>query len=293
MNTDLAIEGQPPPARDEANTVIPRTADPGYFGAMGIPLLRGRVFDQAERLERADKAIVSSSLVREYFSSGDPIGKYVSFWNRRWQIIGIVGDIRKNLDEFPEPTIYVPASSGVLNFAALVIRTTEDPLHLTTSIEQGIARLDPNLAASDVLTMSQLISKRTANRQFALILLISFAGVAVLLTAVGLYGVVSYLTAQRAGEFGVRVALGAQSRDLIQLVVKQGLTPVLIGMAIGLMLAIAAVRAMESMLFEVKPLDTSVFACVALGLLVIAAAASLIPALTAAGVDPAQALRAE
>ncbi|HEX4809650.1 MAG TPA: FtsX-like permease family protein, partial [Bryobacteraceae bacterium] len=227
------------------------------------------------------------------FPNEDPIGKYVSFWDKRWQIIGIVGDIRKNLDRPPEPTIYVPISSGELNFAALTIRAANEPLNLAIPLEREIARLDPNLAVSDVLTMDQLISKRTANQHFSLILLMSFAGLAVLLAAVGLYGVISYSTAQRTSEFGVRLALGAQPQDLIRSVLRQGLTPALIGMAAGLVTAIAAVRVMESMLFEVKPLDAGVFASVGCGLLVVSFASSLIPALRTATIDPAQALRAE
>jgi len=293
MNTDLAIVGRPAPPRDEMNVVIPRTADPGYFHAMGIPLERGRVFEPQERLEKADKAIVSSSLARKYFPAEDPMGKYVSFWNRRWQIIGIVGDIRKNLHQLPEPTIYIPVSSGALNFAALAVRAQGDPLELAVPIEREVARLDPNLAVSDVLTMDQLISKRTANQYFSLLLLMSFAGVAVLLAAVGLYGVISYSTAQRTPEFGVRLALGAQPKDLIRSVLRQALTPALIGMAVGLVTAMAAVRVMQSMLFEVNPLDAGVFASVGCGLLAVSFAASLIPALRTTAVDPAQALRAE
>jgi predicted permease len=293
MNTSLAIIGRPAPPRGEMNVVIPRTADPGYFHAMGIPLERGRIFEPQERLEKADKAIVSSSLVRKYFPTEDPVGKYVSFWDKRWQIIGVVGDIRKNLDQLPEPTIYIPISSGELNFTALAVRAQGDPLKLAIPMEREIARLDPNLAVSDVLTMDQLISKRTANQHFSLLLLMSFAGIAVLLAAVGLYGVVSYSTAQRIPEFGVRLALGAQPQNLIGSVLRQGLAPALIGMAVGLVTSIGAVRVMRSMLFEVKPWDVAVFASVSCGLLVVSFAASLIPALRTTAIDPAQALRAE
>jgi predicted permease len=293
MNTDLVIAGRPAPPRDVMNVAIPRTADPGYFHVMGIPLERGRIFDPQERLEKADKAIVSSSLVRKYFPAEDPIGNYVSFWNRRWRIVGVVGDIRKNLDQLPEPTIYIPISSGELNFAALAVRARRDPLRLAIPIEREVARLDPNLAVSDVLTMDQLISKRTANQQFSLLLLMSFAGIAVLLAGVGLYGVISYSTAQRTPEFGVRLALGAQPRDLIRSVLQQGLAPALIGTVVGLAIAISAARIMRSMLFEVKPLDAAVFASAGCGLLVVSLAASLIPALRTTAIDPAQTLRAE
>jgi predicted permease len=293
MNTDLTIPGRPAPPRGEVNLVIPRTADPGYFHAMEIPLLRGRVFAPQERLENANKAIVSRSLVRKYFPNGDPIGTYVSFWDRRWQIIGIAGDIRKNLEESPEPTIYIPISSGALNFAALAVRSQGDPLGLALPIERDIAGLDPNLAVSDVLTMDQLISKRTANRQFSLVLLTSFACLAILLAAVGLYGVISYLTAQRTSEFGLRLALGAKPRDLIRSVLRQGCTPALAGVAIGSGTALVAVRVMQSMLFQVKPFDAGVFASVGCGILLVSLAASLIPALRTTSIDPAQALRTE
>ncbi|MBV9302482.1 MAG: ABC transporter permease [Acidobacteriaceae bacterium] len=293
MNTDLTIIGKPRPPRDQSNPVIPRTADPGYFHALGIPLERGRTFLPQERLDKADKAIVSTSLARRYFPNEDPIGKYVSFWEKRWQIVGIVGDVRKNLDELPEPTIYVPMSSGELNFGWLSVRAEGDPLRLAIPIQRELARLDPNLAASDVLTMDQLISKRIANRHFSLLLLMSFASVAVLLAAVGLYGVISYSTAQRTSEFGVRLALGAQPHNLIRSVLRHGLAPALTGMTVGFVTAIGAVRVMQSMLFEVKPLDAAVFASVGCGLLVISFAACLIPALRATAIDPTQALRVE
>lgn len=258
-----------------------------------MPLLRGRTFEPQERLTRAGKAIVRRSLARKYFPGSDAIGKTISFWDRDWQVIGIVGDVRKNLDELPEPTVYIPISSGELNFAALVVRAKGDPLTQAMPSEREIARLDPNLAVSDVLTMDQLISKRTANRQFTLVLLISFAGLAVLLAAVGLYGVISYSTAQRTSEFGVRLALGAQPRDLIRSVLEEGLTPALIGIMTGVAAALATVRVIQSLLFEVKPFDVAVFASVACGLLLVSMAASLVPALRTAGIDPAQALRAE
>jgi putative ABC transport system permease protein len=293
MNTDLKIIGRPAPPRDEMNLVIPRTADPGYFRAMGIPLERGRAFEPQERLDKADKAMVSASLVRKYFPNEDPLGKYVSFWDRRWQIIGIVGDIRKNLDERPEPTIYIPISSGELNFAALTVRANGDPLTLAIPIEREIAGLDPTLAVSDVLTMSQLISRRTANQRFSLILLISFAGLAILVAAAGLYGVVSYSTEQRRSEFGVRLALGARPRDLIGSVLTQGLTPALVGMFAGSLATVAVVRIMKSMLFEVKPFDPAVFVLVACGILLVSLGATIFPALRTTAIDPAQTLRAE
>lgn len=293
MNTDLTIVGRPRPPREEPNTVIPRTADPGYFSAMGIPLKRGRTFFPQERLDKADKAIVSASLARKYFPNGNPIGKYVSFWQKRWQIIGVVGDVRKNLDQAPEPTIYVPMSSGELNFGWLVVRANGDPLRLAIPVERELARLDPNLAASDVVTVDQLISKRIANRHFSLLLLMSFAGMAVLLAAVGLYGVISYSTAQRTSEFGVRLALGAQGRDVIRSVLRQGLAPALIGITAGFLTAMGAARVMQSMLFQVRPLDAMVFASVTCGLLIVSIAASLVPALRTTAIDPAQILRAD
>lgn len=293
MNTDLTIIGRPRPPRDETNLVIPRTADPGYFHAMGIPLQRGRAFLPQERLEKADRAIISAGLARRYFPNEDPIGKYVSFWDKRRQIVGIVGDVRKNLDQLPEPTIYVPMSGGELNFAWLVIRAKGDPLHFAIPVQRELARLDPNLAASDVLAMDQLISKRIANRHFSLVLLMSFAGLAVLLAGVGLYGVISYSTAQRTSEFGVRLALGARPQDVIRSVLRQGLAPALIGMTVGLGIALGAVRMMQSMLFEVKPLDVAVFASVGCGLLVVSFVATLIPALRTTAIDPAQTLRTE
>lgn len=293
MNTHITIAGRPPLPPGQINLVIPRTADPLYFKTMGIPLKRGRTFLASERLNKATVAVISEELARRYFPNENPIGQSIEFWKQRWQIIGIVGDVRKNLDQSPEPTVYIPISSGELNFAALVVRTPGDPLSLALPIERQIAHLDPDLAVSDVLTMDQLISKRTADQRFTLILLASFAGLAILLAAAGLYGVVSYSTSQRTSEFGIRLALGARTRDLVELVLRQGLAPAIIGIMLGFAGAVAIVRVMQSMLFEVKPFDATVFLTVGVALLAVSALASLVPALRTTEIDPAQALRTE
>jgi ABC-type antimicrobial peptide transport system permease subunit len=187
--------------------------------------------------------------------------------------------------------MYTPLLDGQSNSAYLVVRTSGDPLALTTSVQHAIAGLDPELAGSNPLTMAQLVSNSIAGQQFNLILVAAFAGLALFIAAFCLYGVISYISAQRTSEFGIRIALGAEPRSLVSLVLRQSLTPSLAGMAAGGAAAFLIVRVMRSMLFETSPFDPGVFAGVAALLLVTSLLASLVPALRASGIDPARTLR--
>src|SRR5581483_1149499 len=145
--------GRPPLPQGQFNSALPRETDPGYFQAIGIPLKRGRFFTASERLDKANSVIISESFVSKFFPNQDPIGQYLDFWGKKRQIIGIVGDVRKNLDLKPEPTMYTPISEGFLNFAALAVRTNGDPLRLALPVEHVIARLEPDTDIARVLTM--------------------------------------------------------------------------------------------------------------------------------------------
>lgn len=261
---------------------------------MGIPLLKGRFFLPSERLDQANKALISESFVRQYFPNENPIGQHMMFFgDTPREIVGVVGDVRKNIAEPPEPIMYGPAFGGDLSSLSLVVRTKGDPLSLALPIQKQIAKLDPDLAVSGVLTMNQLISEHTASQQLNLLLLSCFAGLAVFLAAIGLYAVLSYAAAQRTSEFGIRLALGATPGDLARSVVKQGLWPAIVGLAVGFAGAYFLAGFMRSILFHVKPFDPAVFVAVAFLLLAVSALACLIPALRTTKIDPAQALRTE
>ncbi len=294
MDTGFSIAGRPPLPPGQSNDALVRVADPHYFRTMGIPLLKGRFFLPSDRLAEANKAIISESFARRYFPNENPIGRHMTFFeDTPKQIVGVVGDVRKDIAEAPEPIMYGPAFSGDLIRLALVVRAKGDPLALALPIQKQIAKLDPDLAVSDVLTMDELISKHTASQQLNLMLLSCFAGLAVLLAAIGLYAVLSYSATQRMSEFGIRLALGATPGDLVRSVLKQGLVPAIAGLAVGFTGAYFLAGLMKSMLFEVQPFDPVVFLAVALGLLFISMLACLVPALRTTRIDPAQALRTE
>lgn len=294
MDTGFTIAGAPPLPPGKFQNALVRLAGPQYFGTMGIPLLQGRSFLPSERLERANAAIISESFAHRYFPHQNPIGRHIIFFgDKPREIVGVVGDVRKNIAESPEPIMYGPAFSGDLSSLSLVIRTKSDPLSLALPVEKQLATMDRSLAVSGVLTMRQLISEHTASRQLNLMLLSCFAGLAVFLAAVGLYGVVSYAASQRTQEFGIRLALGATTADLVRSVLIQALQPAIAGLAAGLVSALLLARVMESLLFEVKPLDPSVFLAVACVLFAVSILACLVPALRTAKIDPVQALRIE
>ena len=294
MDTSFTIAGRPPLPPAQSHDALVRTAGPHYFRTMGIPLLKGRFFLPSDRLDQANKAIITESFARQYFPNENPIGQHMMFFgDTPREIVGIVGDVRNDIAETPEPTMYGPALGGDLSGLSLVVRAKGDPLAVALSIQKQIAKLDPDLAVSDVLTMDQLISKHTASQQLNFMLLSCFAGLAVLLAAIGLYAVLSYSTAQRTSEFGIRLALGATPGDLVRSVLKQGLVPAAAGLAIGFVGAYFLVRLIKSMLFDVQPFDPSVFLAAGFGLLLVSMLACLVPALRTTRIDPAQALRTE
>jgi predicted permease len=277
-----------------------RTADPGYFSTLQIPLLSGRYFTEQERLDRSRFVIVSKKLADQYFPGESPLGKHITvhFMDKpeTYEIIGVVGDTLHNVGEPIKATLYFPIFSGIpdrTTEATLVLRTSGDPLSLSVSVQKQIAALDPMLALHDVLTIPQIVGKATASQSFSATLVLAFAILSLMLAAVGLYGVLSYLVSLRMTEFGIRVALGAQRSELLRLVLIDGLRPVAIGLAIGSAGAIAAGMLIKSMLYGTRPLDPAVFAVMVGSLVLTALVASMVPALRACWIEPSQALRTE
>ncbi len=302
-DTGIKFPERPPLPPGVHQFAIYRTADPGYFSAMGIPLVRGRVFTEDERGMKNDKyVVINQQFAREYFPTEDSIGKHVfASWESdpgdAYEVIGIVGDTLYALDQPAKPMIWFPILSGnpVESVDAMLVvhSRVRDVTSLALPIQKLIAQMDPDLPVSRVLTMEQIVGESTANSSFSATLVLAFAGLSLLLAAVGLYGVLSYLVTQRTTEIGIRIALGARRGQLLQLVMLDGLRPALIGLVLGIAGSAAATQLIRSVLYATRPLDAVVFVSVIATLLLVAAIACLVPAWRAARVDPIQALRAE
>ena len=287
--------GNPGQAMPHALT---RVADPGYFHALEIPLLRGRVFMPQDRLKQANIVVISKQLAREYFPGEDPLGMHIKVpdWGNatNYEVVGVVGDTLYQAGKASQATIYVPVLAGQLDRDyTLVIRTSSNPLAMSLPAQKEIAALDPGLPVSNVLTMQQVLGQSVETASFSATLVLAFGALSLVLAAVGMFGVLSYMTTQRTGEIGVRMALGAERGQVVRLLLGDGLRPALYGLVLGLLVSAGAVRLIQSMLYGTRPLDPAVFAAVALLLLAVAALSCLVPAWRASGIDPMQALRSE
>ena len=281
---------------------LTRWADPGYFSALGIPLIHGRPFTNDERGTRSHKVIVSQQLVRQYFAGEDPIGKHLhvpahapagSPDDVDYEIVGVVGDTLYQVGKATKAAMYFPILEGDQRGEMLAVRTASDPLQFSVPVQKQIAALDPEMPVSDVRTLDDVIGESLVNASLSASLVLAFAILSLLLASVGLYGVLSYLTTQRATELGIRMALGARRDQLLQLMLVDGLRPALFGLGLGLVVSVAATRIFQSMLFGTKPLDPLVLGGVIATLLAVAVLACLAPAWRASRLDPMQALRTE
>jgi predicted permease len=276
------------------------TADPHYFSVMQIPLLRGRVFTERERLDNDRYVVVSKQFVDQFFSGDDPIGKHVRVdWDDNGQIYEIIGEVGDTIYDVTKPVeaaMYFPILSGIPDLtseATIVAWTSVDPLAMSTPIQQQISALEPELPVYNALTMDQILGKSTATQGFAANLVLAFASLSLLLAAVGLYGVLSYLVTQRVSEIGIRVALGAQREQILSLILFDGLRPVFLGLILGLTASAGTTQLIRSMLYGTEPTDPAVIGAVILTLLSIALFACIFPAWRASRLDPMQALRTE
>jgi ABC-type antimicrobial peptide transport system permease subunit len=235
--------------------------------------------------------------VREYFPNENPIGKHIvpelSEGIPRYEIVGVVGDTLEDLSRPAYQTIYYPLYEGMERSAVLVVRTASDPTVQAIPVQKIIGELDRDLPVANVLTMDQILGQSTLNQSFDAKLVLAFAVMSLVLAAVGLFGVLSYIVAQRTTEIGIRIALGAQREQVLKLMLLDGLRPALVGLVLGLAVSIGASRLIQSLLFGTHPLDPVVFAAVCFVLLVVAALACVVPAWKASRLDPMQALRME
>ena len=280
------------------NDALVRTADPGYFSALQIPLIRGRVFTEQERLDRDQYTVVSKRFADKFFPGENPLGRRVDVesLHKTYEIIGVVGDTMYDVTQMIMPMMYFPILSGIpdqTSAATLVVRAASDPISLSIPIQQQMAALDPALPVYDILTMQQVVGKSTATQSFSATLVLAFATLSLLLAAIGLYGVLSYLVAQRSTEIGIRMALGAQRSEVLQLVLLDGLRPVLVGLAIGLVGGGTTSWLIRSILYGTSPLDPTVLSLMVACLLLTAVIACALPAIRASKIEPMQALRIE
>jgi len=280
---------------------LTRKADPGYFNALGIPVLSGRVFNDQDRLGRTHHVVISKQFAQQFFPGEDPIGKHVrmSFFGPKqevYEIIGVVGDTVYVIGQPTRAMIYRPILTGdpqLDSVATLVVRAAVDPLSLAMPIQKQISALDPEMPTYKVRTMQQIIGEATASKSFSASLVLAFALLSLMLAAVGLYGVLSYLVTQRMSEIGIRMALGAQRSEILRLVLFDGMRPVLFGLVLGLVGGAVTGMLIKSILYGTRPLDPIVFAGMVVSLLLTAVVASAIPALRACRIQPTQALRTE
>jgi putative ABC transport system permease protein len=285
----LTIAGLPPDMPASADY---RTASPGYFRAMGIPLIRGRVFDESDREGRRLVAVVSTSLADRFWPRRDPIGQHFTINDPEITVVGVVGDVHSaSLEAAPRPTVYVPYRQDAFPFMTFVLRTAATPAALGGAIREAVWRVDRNQPIGAIRTMDEQLSNSLSRRRFSVTLLTAFGVIAVTLAAIGLYGVLAFIVAQRRREIGVRMALGASPGNVVADVLGQGLRLAAVGVAIGIVLALAATRLLTSLLYGTSTTDVATFASAALLIALIAAGASLVPAFRASRLDPLIALR--
>ncbi len=301
IHHNLAFEGRPVEPGTEPEITY-RGISPNYFAVMEIPLLEGRAFNDGDREGSPPVVVINRQMARQYYSDSDPIGQRIRWARRdtiRWMtIVGVVEDVRPaSLDANEVNAVYAPFAQEQQSWRTwmnVVVRTSaNDPSTVGLTIKSEIAELDPNLPVANIQPITQLIADSSKDRRFHMLLLASFAAVALTLAAVGIYGVLSYAVAQRTNELGVRIAMGAKTRDILGIVLRQGMLLTAVGLAVGVALALALTRVMSSLLFAVTPTDPITFVAVVFVLFFVALAASFFPALHATRVDPLKALRSE
>jgi putative ABC transport system permease protein len=295
--TSYVPVGLPAPPRGQEPVADVRVIDHDYLSAMGIPLLRGRLFNPLDGNDAKNRVLVNETLARKHWPNEDAIGKKIKIsWSddREDEIIGVVGDVRyTSLDAAARPTTYWPYLRNVYGTMTVAVRTSGDASQVVNSIVTLVRQQDPLLAVSDIQTMDEVMAESVAQRRLTTMLLGIFAGAALLLAAVGIYGVIAYSVTQRFQEIGIRIALGAQNSHVLRMIVGQAAWLAAAGIALGATGAFLLTRLMAGLLFEVQPTDPVTFAAVALILGGVALLASYVPGRRAMRVDPVVALRAE
>jgi len=272
-----------------------------YFRTMGIPLLKGRAFTDEDRTDAPAVVVINETMARRFWPGQEALGKHIRWggWNPQggWlTIVGVAADVKlASLAADSPTTVYMPVFQipRLRRDALFILRTSGDPANLAAALRQAISGVDADLPVYEVQTMKQVVAESVAERRFTMWLLVTFAVAALLSAAFGLYGVMSYSVTQRTHELGIRMALGAQMRDVLKLVVKQGMTLALLGVGVGEVAALMLTRLLKTLLFSVSATDPLTFGVIALLLTLVALLACWIPARRATKVDPLVALRYE
>lgn len=294
--TGAEVEGRPPIPIAEQPVIDVAVVEPRFFETMGIPLLQGRLFADREGIEVSHKVVISRAMAQKLWPNEDPVGKRVTIHMKKKdepsEVIGVVGDVKHaGLDAEVHPTAYWPHPELAFSFMTLIVRTDGDPIPLAPAIREAVRGIDKDLPVVDVASMMKLLSVSLARARFSTVVLGVFAGMALLLAVIGIYGVISYGVTERTHEIGLRVALGAQQADILSMVLRQGLILAMAGVAIGMAGAFGATRLMRSLLFGTSFTDPVTYAAVICLLITVALSACYIPARRASQVDPMVALR--
>jgi putative ABC transport system permease protein len=279
---------------------VTRIVSPGYFDTMSIPILRGRGLSQQDTETTPNVVVISETMARRYWPGEDAVGKRIAPGRIRTpedliQVVGVVKDVRQfELNAEPKPQMYLTyRQAGFFEPRDLVVKTDVDPASLAATVRKAVWEIDKDQPVSNIQTMEEILADSIARQRFSMLLLAIFAGVALVLAGVGIYGVMSYSVAQRTHEIGIRMALGAQTSAVLKLAVGYGLKLVIAGLVIGLIAAFALTRVMSTLLFGITATDPATFTLISLLLIAVAALASYIPARRATRVNPIIALRYE
>jgi putative ABC transport system permease protein len=297
--TRFSVEGDPVPPPGQETEANIRTVNESYFQTLGVPLVAGRTFDERDKADAPAVVMIGKNVADRIFAGRDPIGRRLVYTGIKVPpvtIVGVVGDVKTTgLDDALRPVLYYSFRQNPAPFTNLVVRTDTDPTALAGAVSNEIHRLEPQVALFNVQTMDELITSSPAAfmRRFPALLISIFAVVALLLSAIGIYGVVSYSVSQQTHYIGIRMAVGAQPTDILKMVLKQGLVLALVGMAIGAVAAFALMRLLRSLLYQVQTTDGATFGLVLGTLFLVTLIACYLPARRATKVDPLVALRYE
>lgn len=294
----FAIEGQPPPAPGEEPTAYQTVVTADYFSALGISLSRGRLFNRTDGQQGAPVVLINETMARQYWPGNDPVGRRITLnWANqpfKPEIIGVVGDVRHDgLDSAPRPEVFMHLPQAPFGSMTFVVKTDADAVAVLPSVKREIWTVNRNQPFYKVRTAKQLVSDSLGERRFSLFLLGLFAAAALTLATTGIYGLISFSTIQRTHEIGVRIALGAQPRGILKMIIGEGLLLALVGVGVGLIGAFALTRFLSTMLFGVTATDPLTYASISTLLILTALLASYLPARRATKVDPTEALRHE
>jgi predicted permease len=295
----ISVEGEQPPPKKEDHAIIRNVVGPSYFNTLGIPLKRGRDFSASDTEGANRVVIISESLSRIYWHGANPVGRRMKLGSIEEQVpwltvVGVVGEVHAwNLEGGSEPEIYVPHAQSPNPTMTFLLRSSVAPSSLIGDVRREIAVVDPNQPVFGLRTMNEMFGEAVGPHRYRTYLTAGFAGLALLLTVIGIYGVMSFFVSERIKEIGIRMALGAHRTEVVGMVLRRGMTLALAGIAIGLVAAFAVTRFITTLLFEVKPTDPTTLIFVSILLAAFSFAATYVPARRATRVDPMIALRDE